>query len=186
MSPAGAPTPEPVLGLPADRAATLLPADLIQGDEIIVLLLKPSLWFILLGCLEPIVALGLVVAVGYIVEGLPGVPRYDPNRLLALGLILIAVRVTWQFMVWLSHVYVLTDRRVVTVKGFLRPMVFEAKLGALTHTNLVISLRERPVGLGSIVFATAGTASPESSWLMLRRPLAVHRKIVQTINRYRK
>jgi hypothetical protein len=138
-----------------------------------------------LGCLESLVFLAILGAVGYLIAGLPYVPDYEPARLTVLLMFLGSLRITWQFLQWISHVYVLTNRRIITVKNFLRPNVFQTSLKKLTHTELVLSLRERVFGLGSVTFATAGTALPESYWLMVRRPLAVHRKIVQTIGRAR-
>jgi len=99
---------------------------------------------------------------------------------------LLLLRLFWQFLEWLSRVYVLTDRRVVAVAGVLRVRVFEAPLQQVQHTNLLLSLRERLFGLGTVAFATAGTAIAEAYWLMLADPLEVHRKIVQTLNRYRR
>ena len=52
---------EPVLGLDRERAAALLPPELVQGDETIILLLKPSPWYILLGCAG---TLGALLAFG--------------------------------------------------------------------------------------------------------------------------
>jgi hypothetical protein len=194
MSPPPAPsrctsdTAEPTLGLPVERATALLPADLLQGDEVIILLLKPSLWFILLTCLESLAALALIgslAGIGWYVAERSGVANFDPRPLWWVGLAIAAACLLWQFLQWISHVYVLTNRRVIRVKNFIRPMVFDAPLTQLQHTELVFSLRERLFGLGTIAFSTAGTAIPEAAWWMINRPMAVHRKVIQTIKRAR-
>jgi uncharacterized membrane protein YdbT with pleckstrin-like domain len=175
---------EPALGLPTDRATTLLPAELLQGDEEIILLLKPSPWYVLLASLE---ALGLLAAV--VGAGVWLAPRVaDPGAaqgLVMLGIVLGAFRLAWQGLQWIGAVYVLTNRRVIRVRNFFRPEVFQTELRRLQHTDLIFSVRERLFGLGTIAFATAGTGVPEAYWLMVRRPLAVHRKIVQAIGRER-
>jgi len=79
----------------------------------------------------------------------------------------------------------LTDRRVVRIKGVIRIYVFEASLKQIQHTNVYMSLHERIFGLGTLAFTTAGTAGVEASWLMVPRPMEVHRKVVQTLQRYR-
>ena len=101
------------------------------------------------------------------------------------GLVLIGLRVGWQFLEWLSRVYVLTDARVLRVMGVLRVQVFEAPLKQIQHTDTVFSLRERFLGLGSIAFSTAGTGSIDAVWRMVAQPLDVHQRVVHALNRYR-
>jgi hypothetical protein len=80
---------------------------------------------------------------------------------------------------------VLTDRRVMRLQGVLRVHMFEAALKQLQHTEVYWSVRERLFGLGTIGFATAGTAFAEAHWQMVARPLEVHQIIRKTIERYR-
>lgn len=171
--------------LTQSRLMTLLPAELFQGGEAIILLLKPSPWFILLGSLRSLAVLTsfFVLILWFDSRGYSlGV---WPRELLLFLVGLVGVCLSWQFLEWLSRVYVLTDRRVIRVKGVVRVQVFEAPLGRLQHTNTTFSLRERLFGLGSIHLATAGTGATEASWVMLANPLEVHRILVSTMNRYR-
>ncbi|MCC7408527.1 MAG: PH domain-containing protein [Phycisphaeraceae bacterium] len=171
-------------GITAGQAQVLLPAELIQPGEIIVLLLKPSPWFILLG---PLKSLSLIALAGvglYWVAQRAPIPLTGTDAVI-LTTLLLTLRLFWQFLEWLSRVYVLTDRRVIRVKGVLRIDVFETPLKNVQHTSTLFSLRERLVGLGTIAFATSGTAFIEAAWEMVGRPLEVHRVVVQTLNRYR-
>ena len=177
---------EPAIGLPTTRADALLPADLLQGGETIILLLKPSLLYNLLAALEVVGGLvGLSVILLIIEPWLNAQMTLPiPPRQLAVILLTVAVlRVFWQFLQWISEIYVLTDQRVIRVRNFFRPEVFQTPLIRLQHTELIFSIRERLFGLGSIAFSTAGTGLAEAYWLMIRRPMAVHRKIVQAISR---
>ena len=169
----------------AARAAAMLPAELLQPGEIIILLLKPSPWFILLAPLRTLAVLA-VLTLGLIVLNTYypfGVTRSD---LTLVGVGLSSVRLFWQFLEWLSRAYILTDRRVITRGGVLRVVVFETRLKMIQHTSVFARVRERLFGLGTIGFATAGSHSFESFWVMIRQPYAVHRTIVETIRRYGK
>ena len=178
-------TPEPALGLPVERADAMLPADLLQGDEIIILLLKPSPLYIALGCLGTLATIAGLAALAVLLQPWLNISSQTRGDIIALAVGLVGIRLGWQTMEWLSRTYVLTDRRVIRVKGVLRVEVFQTSLHQLQHTELLFTVRERLFGLGTIAFATAGSAYPEAYWIMLRRPLAVHRRILQAINRYR-
>lgn len=167
------------------RAAGMLPAELLQPGEIIILLLKPSPWFILLAPLRVLTAIVILTIAADSANTYLNLHVGSQNIYLAALLLLLA-RVFWQFLEWLSRVYVLTDRRVIAVAGVLRVGVFETPLEKVQHTNLHFSLRERLFALGTIGFATAGTAFSEAYWLMLSSPLEVHQKVVQTLQRYRR
>ncbi len=167
------------------RAAGMLPAELLQPGEIIVLLLKPSPWFVLLAPFRTLAAIVIATLIAdtagtYLAHGI------SRQNIFLIGAALVLLRVFWQFLEWLSRVYVLTDQRVIAVAGVLRVRVFETPLGNIQHTNLLFSLRERLFALGTVTFATAGTAVTEAYWLMLANPLEVHQKIVQTLKRYRR
>jgi hypothetical protein len=178
-------TGETVADEAAARAAGMLPAELLQPGEIIILLLKPSAWFILLAPLRTLAMILVLAIVASAVNSYATLGFNGQNIALA-GAALILIRIFWQFLEWLSRVYVLTDRRVITVAGVIRVLVFETALENVRHTNAIFSLRERLFALGTISFATAGTAVNETFWLMLSNPLEVHQKIVQTLQRYRR
>ena len=170
--------------LPTSDVATLLPEELLQPGELIILMLKPSGWYILLGSLRSLVIIAAVVLVitSLMEYGFLNVTRQDLT-LVAAGLVV--ARLFWQFLDWLSRVYVLTDRRIIRVKGVVRVEVFEASLKQIQHTQCYFSLRERLFGLGTLGFATAGTATYEAYWTMVAQPVQVHRTVVQTLERYR-
>lgn len=177
-------TPDPVIGLP-EQASAMLPADLLQGDEVIILLLKPSPLYIILSCLGTLAVITLVTIAMLWVHTRFGIGDFESRSVMLLGMILLALRISWQFMEWMSRTYVLTDRRIIRIKGVLRVEVFQCEFKRLQHTEVVLSIRERLFGLGTISFSTAGTGFPEAYWLMLRSPYAAHQRILQAINRYR-
>ncbi len=169
----------------ANAVAAMLPAQLLESGEIIILLLKPSLWFILLTCLGYVT----MVVIGFIIA--LQLQRWELLLLARRDLVLITIgllgaRLFWQFFEWLSRVYVLTDRRVIRVEGVIRVRVFECQLQQVQHTTMFFSLRERLLGLGTIGFATAGTGITEAVWQMLANPLDVHQTVIKTLSRYRR
>lgn len=179
-------TPEPTLGLPPESVESLVPAELLQGGEIVVLLMKPSLWYIVLSRLGWLATI-VVVAVGLVWFELRWrLGFYQPHNVTTVMMAAIAGVLAWQTLDWIARLYILTDRRVVRQMGFFRPQIFEAPLHRVQHTELHFSIRERVFGLGSLSFSTAGTGVREAYWLMVNQPLEVHRKVIQTINRYRR
>ncbi|MAE60272.1 MAG: hypothetical protein CMJ49_02830 [Planctomycetaceae bacterium] len=176
-------SPEPTLGLPIERADAMLPENLLRGDEVILLLIKPSLWYIVLACLG---TLSLIVGAAVLLimlHSLFEVGAFRPREVIAGAAVMIAIRLGWQCLEWYSRTYVLTDHRVIRIRGVIRVQIFEASLVQIQHTELLLSLRERVCRLGTIAFATAGSAFPEAYWLMVHRPLAVHRRILQAIHK---
>jgi hypothetical protein len=167
------------------RAAAILPAELLQPSEMIILLLKPSPLFIVLAPLRTLVVLLVLTLAALAANAQLGLDVARRDIILA-GIALIGLRLFWQFLEWLSRVYVLTDQRVIRVRGVLRVSVFESRLEQIQHTDTVFSIRERIFALGTITFATAGTAVAEAAWVMIARPLEVHQIVIRTIRRYRR
>ena len=169
--------------MPVAAPAASLTRDLVSEDEVIILLLRPSLWYVFLSSLGGLLCIALVtLALAYMAK-LPYIGWSD-GQAFALGIGLATLRVGWQFLEWLSRVYVLTDRRVVCRSGVLRMSVFQTQLKNIQHTSVFASLRERTTGLGTIGFATAGSDTFEAFWTMIRNPFGVHKIVVEAIERY--
>lgn len=159
-------------------------SNLVRDDEIIILLLRPSLLFIVLVPLGSIMALLIVTLALALLAAKVSWIGWNEQQAYMLGFTLICLRLGWQTLEWINRVYILTDQRIITRSGVLRVSVFEAQLKRIQHTSMFMRLRERVFGLGTIGFATAGSDMLDSFWIMLRHPFAVHRTIVETIQRY--
>jgi hypothetical protein len=170
-----------------DRAAAALPAGLIHDDEVIILLLRPSLLYIPLSCLTGLSAIALItLLLAYLARWQPAWISWSDTGAFALGIGLGAVRLGWQVLEWYSRVYVLTDRRVLRRMGVLRVAIFETALRNIQHTSVFARVRERLFGLGSIGFATAGSDVFDAFWMMVRKPFDVHKTVVEAIERARR
>ncbi len=168
------------------RANAMLPAELLQPGEIIILLIKPSPLYILLVPMRFIAVVLLCTLLTAQLQTRGFDLGLDPHEIIIVAMGVIGVRLFWQMLDWLSQVYVLTDQRIIRVMGVLNVQVFECPLQKIQQTDLILPLIQRLFWLGSIGFATAGTAAHEAYWLMVARPLEVHNKIVQTLRRYRR
>ena len=165
-------------------APGILPEQLLQDGEIIILMLKPSLWAVLLESLAFLTWVLILLLLGLTLQQMGWLPLRHTD-LSVMVVVAVGGRLLWQFLDWLSRVYVLTDRRVLVVRGVVRVQVFECALKRIQHTTTTFNLRERLFGLGSLSFHTAGVPVTEATWRMLARPLQVHHIVVQTLNRYR-
>jgi membrane protein YdbS with pleckstrin-like domain len=167
------------------RMTSSLPAELIRDDEIILLILRPSMWYILLSCTT---SLALIAIVALALAWLSALPwsTWSDFHAIELGFALAAVRLSWQTLEWWNLLYVLTDRRVIRRAGVLRVFIFEAALNRIQHTVVVRGMLERIIGLGTIGFATAGSDTFDAFWIMIRHPFKVHRTVVDAIRRYGK
>ncbi len=157
---------------------------LVRDDEVIILLLRPSLLFIVLAPLGSLMALLIFTLALALLAAKVQWIGWSEQQAYAIGFSLILLRIIWQSLEWANRVYVLTDRRIVTRSGVLRVSVFETQLSRVQHTAVFMRLRERVFGLGSVGFATAGSDMLDTFWVMLRQPMTVHRIIHETIQRY--
>jgi len=166
----------------AAGAAVVVPARLIQEGEEVVLALKPSGLFVLLASVPFIVAIALVAVGGYALDSL-GIANLNLQLLALVCVAASVVRILTAFLQWLSRIYVLTNRRIIRVRGVLRIHIFECPLSRIQNTVLSLSVSERLFALGTILFATAGTGRTEAAWVMVARPIEVHEIVVEYIRR---
>ena len=159
----------------------LLPSDLLIDDEQIVFAVKPSLWTIAFLCFRTVL-IAVVVAMLALFAG-PFLQLERWSAPIVQGCIVAVLgRVVFAFLQWLSRTYVLTDRRVIRIRGVLTIDVFQCSLVRIQNTFLVLTLPQRLLGLGSIVFATAGTGSVEAVWQHVKTPLNIHQQLLHAIS----
>ncbi len=170
--------------LVADQPSSALPAGLIADDEIVILMLRPSLLFVGLSSMAGLSITAVVtLTLALLSIRIAWIP-WSEAAVYALGVGGAAIQLLWQSLEWFGLIYVLTDRRVIRRAGVVRVSVFEAPLRTIQHTSVFQPLRERVLGLGSIGFATAGSDVFDAFWVTVRRPFAVHKLVVEAIDRY--
>src|SRR5690242_13114767 len=93
--------------------ATLLTRHLLRDGELVILILKPSIWFIPLSSLKFIA----LVLVGMLALRLFGDHVPHPVVYFEAGVFLIAGRLMVAILQWTGRLYVLTDLRIARISG---------------------------------------------------------------------
>jgi hypothetical protein len=160
--------------------ATLLATHILRDGELVLLILKPSLWFVLLSSLRFIAGvLILTIAAKIFDSHLPG-----PNRdYLETGLTIIAARLMWATLQWMGRLYILTDLRILCVWGIFNVELFDCPLRKVARTRLVRGLAEQGLGVGSIEIIPQDESVPFGVWQTVGRARQVHEQILATISR---
>ncbi len=160
----------------------MVPQQILQEDEVVLLLTKPSLFFIFFDSVLFVVVALMLGAIGsQLAIGSDHVP---PRLVAGATALACGARLVWSLLVWSSHVYMLTNLRVVTIKGVVNVHMFQAQLRKIQKTELYRPIMQRLVGTGTIGLATAAAAgSVESTWVMVVRPIETHEQLVAAINK---
>jgi hypothetical protein len=159
--------------------AALLTGHILRDGEVVLLILKPSMWFILFGSLR-FAAVVLIATIG--AQLWLHQPRVV-GSIAYTGAFLLAGRVMWAALQWMGRLYVLTDLRIVRLSGVFNVEIFDCALRKVATTRLTRTFREKLWRLGSIEIVPADDSCPPSVWQTVRRPEEVHAKIRSTIDR---
>jgi hypothetical protein len=150
----------------AALASPIAAADLAGSDETVILAIRPSPWFIVIGLLPalPVAALAVIalLALG-IAEDVP----WDAAQAIAAGAVIVGVRGAWQAYDWFGRAYVLTDRRIIVRAGIVThtaacTLAEVAALGDATRWG------ERWVRCGSIGIMRGAPRVRRRSWRAAR------------------
>jgi uncharacterized membrane protein YdbT with pleckstrin-like domain len=158
----------------------LVPGQLLDGGEIVILAIKPSLWFIVFKSFRAVAVLAVVVAALLWVS--PPWPWLAPKLLVQTAIGLALLRVVIASLQWVSRLYVLTNRRLMRIRGILNVDLFECQLARIQNTFMRFNWYERVVRLGTIDVTTAGTGLVEARWENVPHPLEVHEELRKAIN----
>ncbi len=159
----------------------VLPAHLLDGGEVVHFAIKPSPWFLLLVSLRTLLAAALVGALAWTEILMPDYRAYA----LQLALVVAALRIGWAILEWTARLYVLTNRRVMTIRGILRPDIFACPLSRVQRTELTASPIERPVRAGTILIHIRATddQSARTDWAVVSRPQEVFERLHEAVER---
>jgi hypothetical protein len=172
------------VALPANPTlARVLASHIVRDGEIVLLVLRPSFWFILLSAWRFITAaIALMLFARW-----HGAAEHGGmiRSLIELGVSAISARLMWATLQWMSRLYVLTDMRILSLSGVFHAEIFDCPLRKVARTRLTRTKTEMVSGLGSIEIVPQDESLPFGSWQMIAHPAAVHEKVVATINRAR-
>ncbi len=160
--------------------AALLTGHILQDGEIVLLMIKPSPWFIPLSSLGFIAAVLILMIAAKIFDAvLPGQNFVYQES----GLFVIAGRIVWAALTWMGQLYLLTDMRIVRVCGVFSIDIFDCPLRRIARTRILRSMRERITRLGTIEIIPGDQDVPVAYWLMIARPIQVNEQIVAAIRK---
>ena len=168
----------------AEVAAHLVPANLLADGEIVILAIKPSSWFVLIASLPVLAGAAAVAAAAGIVDHYrPGTPDQLVYSFAATAAVARLAFGCWQ---WLGRTYVLTNLRVITVRGLINVGVTAAALSEVREAVLGQATPERVLGLGSIYCLADSEAKAAVSWSTIANPLQVQEILDEAIRRARR
>ncbi len=167
--------------MPANASiARVLASHILRDGEIVLLVLRPSIWFILLSSLRFVAAaVVLILVVRWHNLAELGMVR----SLIELGVSAISARLMWATLQWMGRLYVLTDMRILTLGGVFHIEIFDCPLRKVARTRMVQSVQEKLIGVGSIEIIPQDDSLSFGQWQTIAQPLAVHEQMVATINR---
>jgi hypothetical protein len=160
--------------------AALLASHVLRDGEIVLLILKPSLWFIPLNSLLFAGIVAVVAGLGFLATGrVPGRERFYVDA----ATILIICRLMWATLRWMGRLYILTDQRILRLSGVFFTDVFDCPLRKIASATRSATVGEGVLGLGSIDILPADDRRLPTSWQTIAHPKQIHAVVVATISR---
>lgn len=170
---------ESAVGGAAVTARGPITDDVLQGGEVVIVSLRPHIGAVVLRALPFVLPMIVVGLVGVAWLGVPKTP-------VATWMGALALLVTLSFAFdWAQTRYVLTDRRVMVIRGgsgFAGRVVSEALVPSVHRVSLEHSVRESLLGLGTLVFVP--DHGGRIRWEMLGRAEDVYSIAHDAIERY--
>ncbi len=165
----------------AQSATELAKFGVLNGSEIIILAIKPSLCYVLfvsgrwLAILLPI---GMVAWL----SGQLGWLGMQAQVLLATCLAVVFMRLAFGLLQWQSRVYILTNLRVLRIRGVVRVEMFQCPLLQLRDVRLTEGMAEKLMGLGTIGLVKNSSEKAAAHWQNIRRGEEVRGQILEAID----
>lgn len=156
-----------------------LPGGIVDGGEIVLLAIKPSLWRpVFESAAWLVMSVLLAGALTWLGRPLPGL-----SQTLTAQVILLAgvIRLGIATVRWAPMWYVLTNRRVLDVCGVRSPRIWACPVIDIRNTYLNASPSEKLTRLGTLTFVTEHPDEPPRTWSSVPQPELVHDRIRRAI-----
>ena len=155
---------------------------MLGRGEVVILAIRPSGWFVPLAS-WPVVVAATLVALAIRWAGLELQRAVPEEAFWVLWAAVVMGRLFAAGLQWLGRLYLLTNRRLVWVRGLMKFDVQQCPLTKVKAVRLTAGVGERMLGLGSLSFeAPDGPAGP-GPWVNLSRPAKVRQEVEQAISR---
>jgi len=154
---------------------------LLNGSEIIILAIKPSLFYVLLASWRWLVVLLPATVLACVLARL-GTLGSHGQLLLVICLAGLCIWLAIGLLQWQSRIYILTNFRVLRIRGVLHVEMLQCPLLQVKEVLLTISLAEKLLGLGTLELSGCSADVPRTHWQNIRHPEQVRRQILQAIS----
>jgi hypothetical protein len=164
-------------------AASAVARERLEDGEIVILAVRPSGWFVVLMSWPLLAGVAAVAAISLIARTWT---NYDVDgRMVALVCVGVAtLRVAVACLQWQGRLYILTDRRVMRIKGVFREDCYQCQLRNIREVYLSATLPDRVVAVASLIFHRADDkAVPDVDWLCLANPHEVCQAVHEAMRR---
>lgn len=170
--------------IPAVVSDQAIPERILRDGEQIILAVKPSAWFILLDSIQTLIILGVMAAFVMLIDVVGIYLPAEIRRGLLMGLLLgIGLTVLFSGFRWLGRLYVLTDRRLLRIYGFVRVSVYECELSRISSVDVIAGLAERIVGIGSLRFEIKDNPYTNPDWINISHVQNVAEEVRAAVSR---
>jgi hypothetical protein len=155
---------------------------LLSDGEVVLRTIKPSAWFVLLTSVKALAVLALIGASGHYLGRVLSMGR-GSQALEVFCCIFAGGRLIAACCQWSGTLYVLTNRRVLRIRGGIRVAIVGCALTEIRHTTLLATgLIERLVRVGTLFFQTDSGNLSGGEWLHVSRPREVLKAIDEAIS----
>jgi hypothetical protein len=176
----------------APGASTVLPAEaaiaerLLRDGEIIILAVKPSRWFVLL-VTWPVLWGAVLAGVVAVVAGRPLVGETTPQTIWSFCAAVVGVRLVLASIQWAGRWYILTNYRLVQVRGLHGPDLVDHELRRIEKTFVHLGATGRLLpAVGTLLFDTVDGENRPPPWLHVSGPEEVERLVDEAIRHARR
>ncbi len=184
------PAESPVVTVPpADDIGTsirtLLAGRILHDGEVVLLVIKPSFWFIALSGLKFIAAAALLLLLTKIFDDQYDFLRMHARTNTEAFVLLTAGRLVFASIQWMGRYYVLTDFRILRISSFWTIEKLECPLRKIIDVQCVRTLKERIFRIGTLFVIPSLEGCTPWSWQMVAQPGRVQSRIQAAIARAR-
>jgi hypothetical protein len=152
--------------------ASLLERRVLRDGELILLILKPSRWYILLSSLLFAGCVAIIACALHL--SFMSQTSQSPSRyFIDAGLFVVSCRIMWAILNWMGRIYVLTDQRILRISGVFSIEIFDCPLRKLARARVVRPFGERLLRLGTIEFYPSDETRTGAAWQTVNRPTEV-------------
>lgn len=170
--------PPAAAALPAEQVA--VPTELLDGGEVVLLAIKPSLWTVVFSSAQWVCVAAVIIALDWWSGRSLSAAIHVPVAEIALAVA--GLRIGVGMMQWVAQAYVLTNRRIMRIRGVVRVEVFACPLVQVLGTEVTVSPPEAITRLGTIRFNTKADFSVRC-WYHIAHAHEVHAEVRRAIER---